>query len=83
MKIGFIGAGRVGCALGKYLKEKGAGFSLTGYYSKSIASARGAAQFTDSHCYETSEAPSRRYGRDYADAKFRCGISCLSIAAVC
>lgn len=56
MKIGFIGAGRVGCALGKYLKEKGAGFSLTGYYSKSIASARGAAQFTDSHCYETPEA---------------------------
>lgn len=56
MKIGFIGAGRVGCVLGKYLKQEGAGFSLMGYYSKSAVSAHEAAQFTDSRCYETPEA---------------------------
>ena len=30
MKIGFIGAGRVGCSIGKYLKESG--LHIAGYY---------------------------------------------------
>lgn len=55
MKIGFIGAGRVGCVLGKYLKEEGEGFSLAGYCSKSGTSAREVAQFTGSRFYETPE----------------------------
>lgn len=33
MKIGIIGAGKVGCSIGKYLKEHD--FSVAGYCSKS------------------------------------------------
>ena len=33
MKIGIIGAGKVGCSIGKYLKEHC--FSVAGYCSKS------------------------------------------------
>lgn len=44
MKIGIIGAGRVGCSLGKYLTDKGK--TVTGFYSKSFESAAWAAQFT-------------------------------------
>lgn len=51
MKIGFIGAGRVGCSLGKYLKESGSGWELAGYYSRSVASAQEAADFTDSKVF--------------------------------
>lgn len=54
MKIGFIGAGRVGCTLGKYLKERGKGFLLTGYHSRSRASAIAAADFTGSRVYGSS-----------------------------
>lgn len=50
MKAGFIGAGKVGFSLGKYLKEKGT--ELTGYYSRSNRSAIEAAEFTDTKCYE-------------------------------
>ena len=55
MKIGFIGAGRVGCVLGKYLKEQGRGFSLMGYCSQGDLSARKAAEYTQSSFYETPE----------------------------
>jgi len=44
MKTGIIGAGRVGCSLGKYLADKGK--AVTGFYSKSFESAVRAAQFT-------------------------------------
>ena len=44
MKIGLIGAGRVGCSLGKYLAEKGK--TVTGFFSKSFESAARAAEFT-------------------------------------
>ena len=44
MKIGLIGAGRVGCSLGKYLAEKGK--TVTGFFSKSFESAAEAAEFT-------------------------------------
>jgi predicted short-subunit dehydrogenase-like oxidoreductase (DUF2520 family) len=52
MKIGFIGAGRVGCSLGTYLKESGGGWELMGYHSRSRASAEWAADFTGSRVYE-------------------------------
>ena len=44
MKIGIIGAGRVGCSIGKYLKEHGA--AVAGYFSKSRESVESAATFT-------------------------------------
>ena len=51
MKIGIIGAGKVGTTLGKYLKEAGAG--ITGYYSRTKESADEAATFTGTTSYET------------------------------
>lgn len=44
MRIGIIGAGRVGCSIGKYLNV--AGIPVAGYYSKSVESAQEAAHFT-------------------------------------
>ena len=44
MRIGFIGAGKVGFTLGKYFREHG--IEVTGYYSRSIQSASEAAEFT-------------------------------------
>lgn len=51
--IGFIGAGKVACSMGKYLKETG--FPVIGYYSRTRESALAAAQFTDSGCYSSLE----------------------------
>lgn len=45
IRIGFIGAGRVGVSFGKYLKEKG--MYISGYYSQSPDSAKFAAEFTN------------------------------------
>jgi predicted short-subunit dehydrogenase-like oxidoreductase (DUF2520 family) len=53
MKIGFIGAGRVGCSLGKYLKESSGDWGLLGYYSRSRTSAQEAADFTGSRVYDS------------------------------
>lgn len=53
MRIGFIGAGRVGCTLGKYFGEHG--MTLSGYYSRTAESAQFAAEFTNTVCYETLE----------------------------
>lgn len=50
MKIGFIGAGKVGFSLGKYFKE--GGVQVTGYYSRRLESAKEAAQFTNTAYYE-------------------------------
>lgn len=50
MNIGFIGAGKVGCTLGKYLSQS-PDVKITGYYSRSAVSSREAAQFTDSNSY--------------------------------
>jgi predicted short-subunit dehydrogenase-like oxidoreductase (DUF2520 family) len=52
-KIGFIGAGKVGCSLGKYLGINGR--KILGYYSKSPASAAFAAEFTGSDKYSDKE----------------------------
>ncbi|RGD73248.1 Rossmann-like and DUF2520 domain-containing protein [Anaerofustis stercorihominis] len=51
MKIGFIGAGKVGVSLGKYFKlhEK----NVLGYYSKNPDSVREAAKFTNTDCFST------------------------------
>ena len=44
MKTGIIGAGRVGCSLGKYFRSKNA--DLVGYYDTNTAAAKEAAAFT-------------------------------------
>ena len=46
MNIGFIGAGRVGCSIGKYLSESG--IQITGYYDTAEEYAATAASFTSS-----------------------------------
>ncbi|MBR5272595.1 MAG: DUF2520 domain-containing protein [Clostridia bacterium] len=49
MKIGFIGAGKVGSSLGKYLSVSG---NVAGYFSRSENSSRAAASFTSSKFYQ-------------------------------
>ena len=44
MKIGIIGAGKVGFSVGKYLVERG--IPVTGYYSRNPVSAKEAPEFT-------------------------------------
>lgn len=51
MKIGFIGAGKVGFTLGKYFSING--IEVSGYFSKNPESAKSAAQFTNSQFYGT------------------------------
>lgn len=51
MNIGFIGAGKVGFSLGKYLSVNGIG--LSGYYSRNLNSAEEAAEFTGSKTFST------------------------------
>lgn len=53
MKIGFIGAGKVGFSLGKYLVDHGK--CVVGYYSRSIDSAREAANFTETQYFDTPQ----------------------------
>ena len=53
MKIGFIGAGKVGCSLGKYFSIHGV--TITGYFSRTAASAKDAAQFTNSTYYSSQK----------------------------
>ena len=50
MKVGFIGAGKVGFSLGKYLKSHGV--DVVGYYSKTPESAKSAADFTETKVYD-------------------------------
>ncbi len=51
MKIGFIGAGKVGFSLGKYFCDHQ--LAVTGYYSRTPASALEAAAFTRTKQYES------------------------------
>ena len=44
MKTGIIGAGRVGCSIGKYLTDNGK--KVIGYYSRTYENAAEAAEFT-------------------------------------
>ncbi len=50
MRIGFIGAGRVGCTLGRFMKEHGV--RVAGYYSRTAEHAEEAAHFTDTRYYD-------------------------------
>ena len=50
MQIGFIGAGKVGCSIGKYLKEHGR--PVAGYVSRHIESSEFAGTFTDTKAFE-------------------------------
>lgn len=49
MITGFVGAGRVGCSVGKYLSQ--AGIPLAGYYDQSKEEADSAAEFTASKSF--------------------------------
>ncbi len=53
MKIGMIGAGKVGCTLGKFFVQRG--FSVVGYYSRSMESAIEAARFTQTQALNCIE----------------------------
>ncbi len=53
MKIGIIGAGRVGCSIGKYLTEQGK--TVIGYYSQTYENAAQAAKFTSTDCFRSME----------------------------
>lgn len=53
MRIGFIGAGKVGTAFGRYLKNKG--FHIIGYYSRTIESSKRAADLTESVFFESAD----------------------------
>lgn len=53
IRIGFIGAGKVGFSLGKYFSENN--LKVIGYYSRSIESAREAAIFTNSTYFKEKE----------------------------
>lgn len=53
MKIGIIGAGKVGVTLGKYLGEHG--IQVTGFYSKSRQSIKEACEFTGTKEFYTLE----------------------------
>ncbi|KGG81321.1 hypothetical protein Y919_01495 [Caloranaerobacter azorensis H53214] len=51
MKVGFIGAGKVGCTFGKYLKKNG--FDVVGYYSRSFKSAQKGAKEIEGIAFES------------------------------
>lgn len=53
MRIGFIGAGKVGFSLGKYLAVNGV--EISGYFSRSRSSAEEAAGFTGSAVFDAPE----------------------------
>ena len=53
MRIGFVGAGKVGFTLGRYMSERNV--CVSGYYSRCKESARQASLFTHTKYYETLE----------------------------
>lgn len=52
MKIGFIGAGRVGFTLGRFLKDNGR--DVTGYWSRNRGHSAEAARFTDTLVFDST-----------------------------
>jgi predicted short-subunit dehydrogenase-like oxidoreductase (DUF2520 family) len=51
-RIGFIGAGRIGCSLSRYISENGGdGFSVSGFFSRNPESAAAAAVFAGGRVY--------------------------------
>ena len=55
MKIGFIGAGKAGCSLGKYFSKGQGNIEVTGYYSLIEEEAMWAAQFTKSIFFQSTD----------------------------
>lgn len=53
MRIGFVGAGKAGFSLGRYFTEHH--MDVSGYYSRSAASAKEASVFTHTQYFETIE----------------------------
>ena len=53
MRIGFVGAGKVGFTLGRYMKERS--LCVSGYYSRSHDHALQASQFTHTECFAALE----------------------------
>lgn len=53
MNIGFIGAGKVGCTLGRYFAENG--LKVKGYFSIPEETMEEAARFTNTSCYASAE----------------------------
>lgn len=53
MRMGFVGAGKLGFTLGKYFTENG--IDVSGYYSRSRESARDASEFTNSRQFSSLE----------------------------
>ena len=53
MGVGFVGAGKVGCSLGRLFREKG--LPLVGYVSRHAESAASAAAMTESRAFATLE----------------------------
>ena len=64
MRIGFVGAGKVGCSLGRYFAQE---HELVGYASKTYASAKEAARLTGSQAFESPIDLAAK-----CDALFRC-----------
>jgi len=54
MNIGFIGAGKVGFSMGKFLTQRN--INVTGYYSRSPESAKEAADFTETEHYTSMQS---------------------------
>ncbi|MGI6105319.1 MAG: Rossmann-like and DUF2520 domain-containing protein [Raoultibacter sp.] len=53
MRIGFVGAGKVGFSLSRYMSEQG--ISVEGFFSRSAASAQAAADLTGSKAFSSLE----------------------------
>ena len=52
VRVGFIGAGKVGCSLARYLRENGA--ELAGFFSRTHEHAQEAAAFTGGEAFNTA-----------------------------
>jgi len=56
MKIGILGAGRVGCSIGKFLEQNASDCQIVGYYSKTYEHTVEAANFTNSKAFTDCNA---------------------------
>lgn len=65
MQIGIIGAGKVGCSMGKYMKEHG--LPVAGYFSRSVRSSEEAGTFTGTKMF-----------KDLKSIVAACDILCIS-----
>jgi len=54
-RIGFIGPGKVGCSLGRYISENGGGFSVCGYFGRNETAAAEAAAFAGGSAFGSAE----------------------------